>query len=378
MSSMMRIMQVLPALHSGGVERGTIDLVKALTDAGHQALVVSSGGPMSEQVGLNGGEHITLPVHSKNPLVVWHNAARIAALASAKAIDLIHVRSRAPAWSCLRASRLSGTPYLTTFHGQYGHASRLKRLYNSAMLRGSACIAVSDFIAGHIRSVYPHLDNKLVTIHRGIDTTYFDPSSVSKERVAALRNKWALPEASELVITLPGRLTRLKGHSCFLEALQQSGLESFTALIVGASEGREEYLKELDQKCRQLGLEKQVRFTGPCDDMPALYALSDIVVSASSKPEAFGRTNCEAQAMNTLVVATDHGGSRETLSTEYGHQLCAPNDPQAMAEALNAAATADHHEAIPSHDFIIENYSLERMTSKTLSLYHELITSEQH
>jgi len=212
------IMQVLPTLVSGGVETGTIDIAKAIVEKGHHAVVVSAGGPMVRQLLKIGAEHINLPVHSKNPWVMWRNAQALKRIIQTKKIDLVHARSRAPAWSCYWASKNTKTPYITTFHGAYSHQNKLKRWYNAVMLRSIKTIAVSHFIAQHIKQTYPNCQYEMQVIHRGIDTHKYDVSQASTDKVNSLRESWSVPDGYK-VIMLPGRLTRLKGHHIFIEAV---------------------------------------------------------------------------------------------------------------------------------------------------------------
>lgn len=373
----MNILQVLPALNAGGVERGTLEISQALVTAGHNSTVVSNGGSLVAELEHSGAKHIQLPVHSKNPLRIWYNARQLTELITRENIDLIHVRSRAPAWSCLRAANLTQKPLLSTFHGRYGHQYAIKRFYNSAMLRGQACIAVSDFIREHIEQCYPQRQARLHTIYRGIDMDHFNAAKVSAERIDALRQQWQLENAQGPVILLPGRLTRLKGHDIFIEALAKLHKHKVRALIVGPIEGREEYVAHLKQASARLHPAADIRFVGGCRDMPAAYCLADIVVSSSSKPESFGRTLCEAQAMGKLVVGSNHGGTQETTAPAQRAGLFEPNNAQAMAEALERqlSLSAEQTRSIgeQSRAHIAKHFNLQGMCEQTLALYHELL-----
>ena len=315
----LNVMQVLPSLVSGGVETGTIDIARALVKAGHRALVVSAGGAMVPRLDEVGAKHITLPVHSKNPFVIWQNARTLKQLIREESIDILHARSRAPAWSCYWATKSTKASFVTTFHGTYGHHGRLKRWYNSIMLRSDMTIAVSNFIAEHIKSTYSHLlkkfkqENTIKVIHRGIDIRKYDPETVSAERTHQLRKHWDVPE-DNLIIMLPGRLTRWKGQTILIEALANIQQDNLICLLVGDNKGKDRYVSELENLILSHKLHNTVKLVGGCTDMPAAYSLADIVVSASTEPEAFGRVACEAQAMECLVIATKHGGSLETIS----------------------------------------------------------------
>ncbi len=370
----MNVLQILPALHGGGVERGTLEIASALLGAGHKATVASSGGRLVAGLEAMGARHVVLPLGSKLPWQIWRNAHSLCTLIKQEQIDVLHVRSRAPAWSALLAARRCKMPLVTTFHGQYGHASALKRFYNSAMLRGDACIAVSDSIAQHIRDTY-HTSSPITTIHRGIDLDYFDPARITDQQKRALRAKWQV-DAQHPLLILPGRLTRLKGHHLLIDTLHLHPLPELQVRIVGDIEGRESYYRECLDYLQQHGLSEQIRFTGPCDDMAVAYAISDLVLSASTKPESFGRTICEAQAMGCRVIASDHGGARETLSPTQPQGLFAPRDTQALAQAiekqlsLNAAQLKKQQATSRAH--IEEHYSLQQMQTKTLAIYQSL------
>lgn len=376
----LKILQVLPSLVSGGVERGTLDLCRYLIQQGHDAWVASSGGPLVEDLENLGAKHIHLNVHSKNPITIWKNSQALFQLIQAQQFDLVHARSRAPAWSCYWACKKSDTPFVTTFHGQYGHQNNLKRLYNSVMLKGDACIAVSQFIQSHIKTTYPQHKTKIKLIHRGIDLKTFKQSQTSQENALTLRQKWKIAKHDK-VIVLPGRLTRLKGHHTFLEALTElNNLDSVHCLIVGDEPGKEHYQQELQTFIDTHKLAKKVKITGNYYDMPAIYQLADIVISASIKPESFGRTACEAQAMSCLVIATKHGGSLETISPLQRVFMCEIKDSASMSAAIkNALIMCEPHNSDEklkieqsSRAYIEDNFSLEKMCSDTISLYQEI------
>ncbi len=379
----MRILQVLPALNSGGVERGTIDLSQALVAQGHDSFCVSQGGQLVSTLEASGGKHIQLPVHSKNPVTIWRNIGKLTALIKQQEIDLVHVRSRAPAWSVHHASRRSGIPMISTFHGQYGSHSKLKRWYNSGMLKADTTIAVSDFIMHHIAETYPKQHGRLTRIYRGVNTDYFSINKVNDETRQALSLSWGLPPNAQNIIMLPGRLARLKGHEKFIEALSMLASEHYHAVVVGETAGREEYIRELQSQAQALGIrtsgpQQQLYFAGGCTDMPTAYSLSDIVVSASTKPEAFGRTTCEAQSMGKLVVATAHGGSCETLHPSQQAGMCQPSDSKSLAAALERQLGTSRETrteiSIASRQHVIQHFSLTNMCNETVDLYQQVLT----
>ena len=370
------ILQVLPALVTGGVERGTVDIAEAIVAAGGRAIVASTGGPMVTELNRAHATHVTLPLASKNPVVMFKNIARLAELIVREKVDIVHARSRAPAWSALRAARAAGVPFLTTYHGTYGQSNALKRWYNSVMVKGERVIAISDFIAGHIRQIYGVPTNRIRVIPRGVDLARFDQNAISQERMIDLALKWRLPDGMP-VIMLPGRLTRWKGQSVFIEAIEKLGRKDIQCLLVGSDQGREGYRRELEQEIERRGLGNVMHVIDDCNDMPAAYMLTDLVVSASTDPEAFGRVIVEAQALGRPVVATDHGGARETVIENVTGWLTPPGDSTALAQAIGKALTLDAAERIYLSERAIEhvraNYTKDLMSRRTLAVYNELL-----
>jgi len=371
------ILQVLPSMYAGGVERGTVDIAAAIAARGWTALVASGGGPMVREVLRVGATHTTIPLNTRNPLLFRRNGDLLVNLMRDHGVDLIHARSRAPAWSSVRAARITGVPLVTTFHGTYAAGNTLKRHYNSAMLKGDRVIAISRFIAGHIRATYQKFnDSKLVTIPRGVDLDAFDPAAVGGPRIIQLAKKWRLPDGVP-VIMMPARFARWKGHAVLIEALAKMQNTDNLCLFVGRSDGHETYRHELEALTRERKLDARVRFLEHESDMPAAYMLADVVISASTVPEAFGRVTAEAQAMGRPVVATDHGGSRETVMPGETAWLVRPADPDAMAVALNQALSIDGWKrqmlAARARRHIAENFSLISMCDATLGLYRDLL-----
>lgn len=373
----MKILQVLPALGQGGVERGTLEIARALSSAGIENAVASAGGRLVEELSKLGVPHFTLPLDSKNPFTVRRNGDRLAAIASSGGFTLMHVRSRAPAWSVRRASRLSGVPFISTWHGLYGTSPRfLKIPYNRIMLSGERTIAVSDCVRDHIVSVYGADPAKIVRIHRGADVETFRPDAV--EPAAALEFRRSLGfSGSATVVALPGRLTWWKGQKELLAAAALSKLPELGILFVGSDQGRTQYTAELKKIADALPPGRKVVFLDHTDSMPVVYAASDIVVSASSaQPEAFGRVIPEAQAMGRLVVATAHGGACETVRDGETGFLVPPGDAGAMAKAIDFAAAmpadAKARMAEAAVKSVRENFSTAAMCAKTIALYREL------
>jgi glycosyltransferase involved in cell wall biosynthesis len=368
------VLQVLPRLVTGGVERGTVEVAAALTKAGWKAFVASAGGPMVKEIEAAGGVHISLPLASKNPFTMWQNVDRLAEVIRHHDIGLVHARSRAPAWSAYYAARQTNCPFVTTFHNAYGANSALKRAYNSIMARGARVIAISDFVAEHACRVYGVSDNILRVIPRGVDTDRFDPESVSSERTNALQQTWSIAN-DKPVIMLPGRLTRWKGQLILIEALAQLPTRDFQAIIVGS--GDDDYRAELIQAIAQHQLQNVVKLVDECRDMPAAFKLADIVVSASTRPEGFGRVIVEAAAMGCPVIATEHGGARETVLDGETGWLVPPKDAVALATALKQVLAQTSEQcavfAVKAISHVREHFSTALMTSRTLEVYEELL-----
>ena len=369
------VLQVLPSLVGGGVERGTVEMAAALVEAGWTALVVSSGGPMVRELDRVGARHIELPVQSKSPFVMRRNAGRLALIIRELGVDLVHARSRAPAWSAMRAARRTGAHFVTTVHGPYGFGIPFKKLYNSVMTRGERVIAISEFIRSYILDNYRNVDpDNVRLIHRGVNTEIFDPEKVSAARVIQLAEKWRLPDGVPVVM-LPGRLTRWKGHRVLLQALAQLKDRQIRCLIVG--DGREGYRNELEGLVQRLGLQSMVHLVGDCRDMAAAYKIADVVVSASTEPEAFGRVVAEAQAMGKPVIAPDHGAAPEIVEPGVTGWLVPPGDPAALAGALETVLALDTpaREALASTAIARTraNFTTPKMCAATIDVYRELL-----
>ena len=369
------VLQVLPALEMGGVERGTVQTAAALTAAGWRAMVASAGGSMIHDLRRTGAEHVDLPLSVKRPLRMLRNAEALANLINLHAIDLVHARSRAPAWSALSAARRTGKPFVTTFHNAYDHG-RLKHYYNAVMAKGDRVIAISDFVAQHVRETYGVPDDRLVTIHRGINTELHDPAKVSAERIIQISQAWRL-EDDRPVVMLPGRLTRWKGQAVLIEALAILGRQDVCCVLVGGDQGRTAYRGELEKAARRHGLENVVRLVGHCSDMAAAYMLADVVVSASTRPEGFGRVAVEAQAMGRPVIATDHGGARETVLPEESGWLVPPGDAPALAATLDWALSLNGLErenmAANGRANVERNFTVGLMCERILAVYKSLL-----
>ncbi|MFL5268926.1 MAG: glycosyltransferase family 4 protein [Stellaceae bacterium] len=368
-------LQILPSLVSGGAERGAVDLAGALATAGWSSYVASAGGPLERDVSRAGAAHLTLPLASKNPLVMRRNTAALRELIRRLGIDIVHARSRAPAWSAWSAARATGRHLVTTFHNAYGARTALKRRYNSIMARGERVIAISHFVADHAASVYGVGPDRLRTIPRGVDLDTFDPARVAAQRMVALARQWRLPDGAPVVM-LPGRLTRWKGGLDFIAAIAALGRCDICCVLVG-SEQRRGFRRELEAAIERQNLAGLFRIAEGCHDMPAAYMLADVVVSASSDPEGFGRVIVEAQAMGRPVIATDHGGARETIIPGVTGWLVPPHDPPALAKAISGALSLGAGEryalARRAIAHIAANFTREMMCARTMDVYEELL-----
>ena len=371
------VLQVLPALgSSGGVERGTVEIAEAIVEAGGRAIVASSGGGRVHELVRVRAEHVILPLGSKNPIVMYKNIQRLANLIRTRKVDLIHARSRAPAWSAYYAAKHCDRPFVTTFHGTYNASNFLKRRYNSIMSQGERVIAISAFIASHMRRIYGVPVNRIKIIPRGVDLYRFNSAQISAERVISMAHKWRLEDGVP-VIMLPGRLTRWKGHCVFIDAIARLGRRDLHCLIVGGDQGRTEYRRELDSLVEEYDLGEVVRIVDHCDDMPAAYMLSDVVVSASTEPEAFGRVIVEAQALGRPVVATEHGGAMETVVEGGTGWMVPPGEAEPMADILADILGMDEEQRAELASAAIANvrkhFSKQAMCEKTLDVYNEVL-----
>jgi glycosyltransferase involved in cell wall biosynthesis len=369
------VLQVLPELRSGGVERGTVEIARAIVQAGGKSIVVSAGGPMTAQLSQAGAVHITMPVASKNPLLMWINSVRLANLIRKHDVDIVHARSRAPAWSAWLATRQTGCKFITTFHGTYGLQNKWKKKYNSIMTRGDRVIAVSHFIAEHIMANYEMDQSRLRVVHRGVDLTLFNPNAYSAQRMIDLAQEWRLPEDLPLIL-FPGRFARWKGQEVFVRALAQVPHRDFFAIMLGDDKGHPTYREEIEQLISELGLNGYVRIARHTQFITEAYMLSKLVVATSIEPEAFGRVVLEAQAMGKPVIATNHGGPQETVVDRETGILVRPGDVDMLAAAItNVLDMPDDLTAQVSHDAMVnaERFSLDKMCELTIDVYTELL-----
>lgn len=372
------MLQVVPRLDTGGVERGTLEIAEAICAAGGRALVATSGGQLEFRIARAGGEIFPMNVDSKNPATMWQNGRLMRRLIREERVDIVHARSRAPAWSAYWATRWTGTPFVTTYHGVYKEDFPLKRFYNSVMARGRPVIAISDFVRDLIAERHRVAGGHIVTIPRGADVQVFSEEAVGNERAVKLAEGWGLVEDPRAIVLMPGRLTRWKGAESLIDAaarLKELRGPDFAVLLVGDDYGSG-FRTTLRKRIEATRTGDVVYLVGECQDMPAAYKLSSVVVSASTEPEAFGRVMVEAQAMSRPVIATAHGGARETVAHGESGWLYPPGDSEALAatihQALNMDPSARAHMGLAGRARVHARYTTAAMQRATLDLYERV------
>lgn len=373
------IMQIIPELGPGGAEQGCIDVAAEIVSSGGQALVVSNGGARVHELTRAGAVHIDMPVHSKNPLVILSNARKLKKIIERYYVNIVHARSRAPAWSALRACRNTRAHYMSTCHAPYNINGKAKLMYNSSIAKGERIIAISEYVAQYLKDNYQVEGERIRLIHRGIPLEKFHPTTVTPERLITLSRQWRIPDGSNIIM-LPGRLTRWKGHHVLIEAMARLRRKDLFCVIIGSDQGRTEYRKELEEAIQAKDLGGQVRLVDHCNDMPAAYMLSTVVVSASTDPEGFGRVPVEAQAMGRPIIATDHGGARETIIPGETGWLVPPSDPVMLSSAIEEALSLSPNQrvilATRAMAHIADHFTREQMVDKTMDVYAELLRGQ--
>jgi glycosyltransferase involved in cell wall biosynthesis len=383
MLSKIKILQVIPKLGYGGAETGCYDLAHYLSENKCASYIVTSGGELTKYVDKKKVKLIKLPVHSKNPILIFLNSIILIFIILIFNISIVHVRSRAPAWSCLLATKITRRKLVTTFHGTYSFNNSLKKFYNSIMLRSDLIIAGSNFIFSHINknySKYLKFKKKFLVIFRGINVDYFDESTTLESDEDQLILKWELRKHKKIIL-MPGRLTSWKGQEIFIEALnlvnKELGHEAFYAVILGSDQGRDVYSKKIKRLVEQYRLSNQVKFIEHCDNMTLAYKISDFVVSASTKPESFGRVAVEAQSMEKVIIASDIGGSNETIVNNKTGFLFDSGSPISLAkkiiEVLQLDKTTLKSMGIEGRKNIIKKFNVEKMCFSTYSEYKKLL-----
>ncbi len=373
------VMQIIPELGPGGAEQGCIDVANGLIQAGSYSIVVSHGGARVHELERGGSTHINLPVHSKNPLVMWRNIGRIKRLIQKHNVNIVHVRSRAPAWSAWKACLKTKAEYMTTCHAPYNISGEAKRFYNSAIAKGARVIAISNFVAQYLVDNYEISKRNIRLIHRGISLEKFHPANVRPAQIIKVTKEWRLPDGARIIM-LPGRITRWKGHHVLIDAMAKINQPDLFCVLIGSDQGRSEYRAELEESIQAKNLGGQIRIIDHCDDMPAAYMLSTVVVSASTDPEGFGRIPIEAQAMGRPIIGTDHGGAQETIIRNETGWLIPPNDSEALAKAIQQALslTDEQHYNLAANamEHVAYNFTKEKMVDDTLNVYAELLQDQ--
>jgi glycosyltransferase involved in cell wall biosynthesis len=383
MSSNLKVLQVIPKLGYGGAETGCYDIAHYLPENDCGSYIATSGGELLRYIDKKKVKIIKLPVHSKNPLILFINFLALIWVILINNISIVHARSRAPAWSCFLAAKITGRKFVTTFHGTYNFNSKIKKFYNSVMVRSDLIIAGSNFIFSHIKENYKkYIDakKKLLVIFRGINVDYFDPTTKLDSDEKKLLHEWQI-EKDKKIILLPGRLTEWKGQEVFIEAVNlvniELGYEAFYAVILGSDQGRDLYKKKLIRLSEQYRLTNQIKFIDHCKDMALAYKVSDIVVSASIEPEAFGRVAVEAQSMERPIIASNIGGSNETVIDEKTGFLFESNNPKSLCRKILNVLSMDEVSlqsiGKDGRKNIIQKFNVEKMCFSTYSEYKRII-----
>ena len=383
MPSKIKVLQVIPKLGYGGAETGCYDIAHYLYEKDCGSYIVTSGGDLLKFVDKKKVKVIRLPVQTKNPILIFFNAIVLALIIIIFNINIVHARSRAPAWSCFIATKITRRSFVTTFHGTYNFNNKLKKFYNSIMVRSKLIIAGSNFIFAHIKENYSEfidLKKRLLVIFRGINVDYFDQTSVIESDEIKLKKNWEI-DKNKKIILLPGRLTSWKGQELFIEAINlvniELGYEAFYAVILGSEQGRDLYKKKLIRLSEQYRMNKQLKFIDNCKNMALAYKISDIIISASIEPEAFGRVAVEAQSMQKTIIASNIGGSNETIIDEKTGFLFDAGDAKSLSKKIMRVLSMDDNllKSIgeEGRKNVIKKFNVEKMCFSTYSEYKKLI-----
>jgi len=382
MTSKLKVLQVIPKLGYGGAETGCYDIAHYLPENNCESFIVTSGGELTKFIDKKKVKLIRLPVHSKNPLLMLINSIILIGIILFYNISIVHARSRAPAWSCFLATKFTRRKFVTTFHGTYNFTGGLKKFYNSVMLRSDLIIAGSNFIFSHIKENYSNLINnkKFLVIFRGINVDYFDPDTTIEIEENNLKKKWGILENKKIIL-MPGRLTSWKGQELFLEAINlvniELGYEAFYGIILGSNQGRDLYKKKLIRLVEQYRMNNQIKFIDHCKNMALAYQISDLVISASIEPEAFGRVSVEAQAMKKIIIASNIGGSNETIINDKTGLLFESGNSRSLSKKIIQGLTMDETSlkimGNEGRKNIIKKFNVEKMCFSTYSEYKRLL-----
>ena len=386
MTKKIKVLQVIPKLGYGGAETGCYDLAHYLPEKGCGSYIVTSGGELLQFIKKNKVKIFKLPVQSKNPIIMLFNSIVIFFIILLYNIDIVHARSRAPAWSCLLATKLSGRKFVTTFHGTYNFKNKIKKFYNSVMVRSKLVIAGSNFIFSHINENYEDFfvnkKRKLLVIFRGINTGYYNSKKISSIKADKFSKEHNI-DRNKFIILMPGRLTTWKGQKLFIESLKviiEKNIEqSFQAIILGSEQGRNVYKKQLIGLVEQYRLGKIVKFMEQCNDMPVAYRIANLVCSCSIEPEAFGRISVEAQSMEIPIIASNIGGSKETIIDNKTGLLFKSGNPNDLAEKIITIMQKDYN-SMKSMGFegrknVLKKFDVDKMCLSTFTEYKKLIES---
>ena len=385
MSSKLKVLQVIPRLGYGGAEIGCYDLAHYLKEQKSSSFIATSGGELLKYIDKKKVKLFRLPVHSKNPLLILINILILTVIVLFYKINILHVRSRAPAWSCYYVSKITRCKLVTTFHGTYNFNSSIKKYYNAIMLKSDCVIAGSNFIFSHIKEKYPEYISrikKFLVIFRGINTEYYDPDNIKESDRIKFLKKLNI-DANKKIILMPGRLTEWKGQEIFLESLNdlkiKYGYKNFIAILLGPDQGRKIYKKKLIRLIERFRLNNEVIFLEHAPSMPVAYSVSNVIVSASIEPEAFGRISVEAQSMKKPIVASDIGGSRETIVDNKTGLLFSSSDHHSLSEKLDFIFRLDDTSlnvmGNNGRKNVQKKFNVEKMCFSTYSEYKKLINA---
>ena len=383
MSTKINVLQVIPKLGYGGAETGCYDIAHYLAEKECGSFIATSSGELLKFVHKKKVKIIRLPVHSKNVILIFLNAIILSLFIIFFKINIVHARSRAPAWSCYLACFFTRRTFVTTFHGTYNFKSKIKKFYNSIMLRAKLTIAGSNFIFSHINENYNEYlskKKKLRVIFRGINVDYYNQKNISLLKQEKLRQDWKIA-SSKFTILMPGRLTNWKGQEKFIEALniliEDYNFTEFQAILLGSDQGRTVYKKKLVNLVERYNLNRKIKFINHCKEMPLAYSLADVVVSASIEPEAFGRVAVEAQSMGKPIVASDIGGSKETILNKKSGFLYKFDDPRELAKSLNTVIQLTQEElksmGNEGRKNITKKFDVETMCDTNINEYKKLL-----
>ena len=384
MKKKIKVLQVIPRLGYGGAETGCYDLAHFLPEQDWKSFVATSGGELLKYIDKKKAKIFKLPVHSKNPILILFNTIILFFIILIYNIDIVHARSRAPAWSCYLATRITFRKFVTTFHGTYNFNNKIKKFYNSVMVRSDLVIAGSNFIFSHINENYGDFflknKRKLLVIFRGINTNYFNPQKILPVKLDKFSRRNNI-DRNKFIILVPGRLTSWKGQKVFIEAIrllvEKNDIPPFESIILGSDQGRSVYKKQLLVLVQQHRLSKIIKFIDHCEEMPVAYGIANLVCSPSFEPEAFGRVSVEAQSMQVPIIASDIGGSKETIINNKTGYLFKNKDPKALAESIVMVMQKDYN-SLKSIGFegrknVLKRFDVDKMCQTTFTEYKKLI-----